>query len=127
MNLKSFLAISAIFLGLALLVTRPGHNMYVPDDMIGQWTTSSPKYSDRYFELSKVSVVFGTGGDSIATNFVTQVEERVKNGTTETIIEYKNTKGESGRLCLFWEPSENGRIRLKNQEEIVWRRTPQAF
>jgi len=49
----------------ALLATLAGcqaqNENPVPDHLLGVWTTSAPRYADRYIEIRHDMIIFGTG------------------------------------------------------------------
>lgn len=110
----------------AVLVLRPKDNKFLPDDLVGHWTTSAPKYTDRFLELSEVVVIFGTGEDNIDVNFISSVDKRVEGGSTLYTINYHDPKGMDGQVSFYWNPSEKV-IRLKNQKRIVWEKEEEPF
>ena len=127
MKLKWILLILGIFITVILYNVDPSENLFVPDEMTGRWESDSPKYKDRYLELSTVSVVYGTGVDTIDVNFVQSIAKQVEGGKTVYTIHYKNSTGEKGKISFFWNPSNNGEIRLKGQKEMTWKKIAQPF
>jgi len=127
MRLKWILAGAGLAIAVLIWTVWPKNDMFLPEDLVGHWETSAPKYQDRFFELSRVSVVFGTGRDSIDVNFIEAVERRTQGDKTTYTIHYKNTKGLEGILSLVWDPSNKGKIRLRNQEDMVWEKTTQVL
>ena len=121
------LAIFGLFLALTVFFVRPTENLFVPEEMVGRWTTSEEKYKDRFLELSRVSVVFGTGKDRIDVHFVTSVEKQVHNGSTIYTVYYKDQDGNPGKITFYWDPAKKGQIRLRNQDKMTWNRTLEAF
>jgi hypothetical protein len=127
MRLKWILAGAGFAMAVLIWTVWPKNDIFLPEDLVGYWVTSAPKYQDRFFELSRVSVVFGTGRDSIDVNFIEAVERRTQGDKTTYTIHYKNTKGLEGRLSFVWDPSNKGKIRLRNQEDMVWEKTMHAL
>ncbi len=58
-RIRNWAAILTVFALLAfMLLNRQGYDSKsVPDFLIGEWTSESPEYSDRYIELSAKSIV----------------------------------------------------------------------
>jgi hypothetical protein len=127
MRLKCILAGAGLAIAVLIWTVWPKNDTFLPEDLVGYWATSAPRYQDRFFELSRVSVVFGTGRDSIDVNFIEAVEKRTEGDKTTYTIRYKNTKGIEGRLSFAWDPSDKGKVRLKNQEDMVWEKTTQVL
>ena len=125
MKLK-WIFIAAVVLTAVLLVLHSRDNEFLPDDLLGHWTTSAPKYTDRFLELSEVAVIFGTGKDNIDVNFISSVDKQVEGGSTMYTIQYHNLNGMDGQLSFYWDPSEKV-IRLKNQKRIIWKKAKELF
>ena len=124
MKLK-WILVAAVVLT-AVLVLRSRDNEFLPDDLVGRWTTSAPKYTDRFLELNKVTVIFGTGEDNIDVNFISSVDKRVEGGSTLYTIKYRDPKGMDGQVSFYWDPTEEV-IRLKNQKRIIWKKAKEPF
>jgi hypothetical protein len=45
-----------------------------PEDLIGVWKTSAPQYEDRFFEMKKDEIVFGTGQRTFDAHVIKKVE-----------------------------------------------------
>ncbi|MCK4785867.1 MAG: hypothetical protein KAV87_19075, partial [Desulfobacteraceae bacterium] len=85
-----FVAAVVLTAVLVLSVLRSKDNKFLPDDLVGRWTTSAPEYTDRFLELSEVTVIFGTGEDNIDVNFISSVDKRVADGSTLYTIKYRD-------------------------------------
>ena len=109
-----------------VLVLRSKDNQFLPDDLVGRWTTSAPEYTNRFLELSEVTVIFGTGEDNIDVNFISSVDKRVEGGSTLYTIKYHDLKGMEGQVSFYWDPTEEV-IRLKNQKRIIWKKAKEPF
>ena len=94
-----------------------GKNRTVPDDLIGVWKTSEEKYEDRFFEIDRTTITFGTGGENSDTHPITNIE--VEKGSLCTIY-YKNAEGQEFKLSFTYQPAGQGEIKFKNQDQIVW-------
>lgn len=108
----------------ALLVTLAGCQAQkknpVPDHLLGVWTTSTPRYADRYIEIRNDMIIFGTGGDTFELHVLAEFKEvREGEALLYTII-HLNHFGQPYSLSFYYEPSGDGIIRFKNQREIVW-------
>ena len=119
MKLKWILVAAVVLTAVlvAVLVLRPKDNEFLPDDLLGRWTTSAPEYTDRFLELSE---------DNIDVNFVSSVVKRVEGGSTLYTIKYRDPKGMDGQVSLYWDPTEEV-IRLKNQKRIIWEKEEEPF
>ena len=93
-----------------------------PEDLIGVWETSAPKYEDRFFEIKKDEIVFGTGQGTLDSHAIKKVETgkiRGEEGILYT-VSYKNQEGLEDKFSFYYHPEKGGTIRFKNQEKIVW-------
>ena len=117
MRLKWFCPRVVILAGLVLLF--PGKTWLVPDHLTGVWTTAAPKYADRFLEITRVSIIFGTGGDNIYVNFITDVEETVGSKGTDYTLHFQDLQELKGTAYIHYDPAK-GVIRLKNQRRIEW-------
>jgi hypothetical protein len=118
--------ISILFILLMILFFgfQCGKNRTAPDHLIGVWKTSEPKYEDRFFEIDRSTITFGIGEGNIDTHSITNIEiEKVAEakGNLYTIY-YKNKEGEESKFSFYYNPTDHGVIRFKNQDQIVWTR-----
>lgn len=91
----------------------------VPDELVGVWKTSAPQYADRFFELRKSFIVFGTGEASVSVHFIEYVEEAPAGERTLYTISYLDD-GKRYRWSFSYDPEHGKVIRLKNQTQMVW-------
>jgi hypothetical protein len=98
----------------------------VPEELIGVWETTSPDYADRPFEIRTKEVIFGTGEDKFNTYPITKmkIEKDLKEQKTLYIICHKNTTGQEYKFSFYYDPTNQGTIRFKNQKEMVWTKKP---
>lgn len=103
---------------LASWICRPS-NAQVPDDLIGDWHTSDPNYSDRSFEIDPVSINFGTGGGTVTTGFIKKVTSVSQGARTLYTVSY--IADDSVEEVSFYYDTARGKvIRFRNQEGIAW-------
>ena len=95
----------------------------MPDDLLGAWITPDPMYADRFFELKKDLIIFGTGGSAVDIGNISQITETAQEERTLYTIYYDTSEGVELLFSFFYEPTDGGQITLKNQEQIVWRKT----
>jgi hypothetical protein len=113
------LILTTIFFG-----CQGGKIQSVPDELQGVWQPLDLRYADRSIEFRYDTIVFGIGEeafDKYTMNYL-----RVKRGrdgkSTEYTITYEDEEGEEYILTLNYYPEDNGVIKLKYQEYIVWKR-----
>ncbi len=90
----------------------------VPVELLGIWTTKDAGHSDRFFEVSPVTVSFGTGNGTVSTGFIQKFEVAFEGRETVYAITYKGDDGES-KLWLNYDPA-SGVLRFRNQQSIAW-------
>jgi hypothetical protein len=93
-----------------------------PDEVLGVWRTSAPKYQDCFVELAKNLIIFAnlTAIDNIQINCIQEIEEIRKGKRLLYIIHYEDAKGQEYKFPLYYDPSKGGVIRFKNQQQIEW-------
>jgi hypothetical protein len=101
-----------------------GKKPTVPDDLIGVWKTSTPQYEDRFFEIKKDEIIFGTGEGNSDTHRINNIEMEKIRGVESRLytIHYKNLEGQECKFSFYYDPTKRGVIRFKNQEKMVWTR-----
>ena len=111
---------------LVLSACQSGGKTAVPDDLIGVWETTTPSYADRFFEIKADRVIFGTGGNTSDAYPISKmkIEKDSRDQQTVYIICYKNTAGQEYKFSFYYDPANQGRIRFKNQSEMVWTKRP---
>lgn len=93
----------------------------VPDELVGVWKTAAPKYADRFLELTRTTISFGTGGQDFYTRTIVAVEKRRQDDNTLYTVFYVDSEGEY-KFSFHYEPVSGGVIRYKNQKSIAWTR-----
>jgi hypothetical protein len=93
----------------------------VPDNLIGVWGTSDPKYADRTFEITRSDVIFQTGEGTFDTYSIASIEMEKNQGENPLYtINYKNKEGLKYKFIFSHDPKDGGLIKFKNQPEITW-------
>jgi len=97
-----------------------GHTT-VPDELVGVWKTSAPKYKDRYLQFTKATIVFGTGFGSPDVQRITKVDVvREEQGILYTVSYKDDPDGHQSTFAFYYEPRKNAVIRFKHQQQIAW-------
>jgi hypothetical protein len=124
MKVKKVLVI-IIYL-IVLSTCQCGRKMTVPEDLIGVWETAAPAYADRFFEIKTDEILFGTGEEKSDTYPITKIKIEKDRGEQGTlyIICYKNIEGQEYKFSFYYDPANQGTIRFKNQQEMVWTKKP---
>ena len=94
----------------------------LPKKIIGEWTTTYPKYADRFFALEKRLITIGTGKDDFKVFFISDVQLNEDNRGGSYKLTYSDTQGIKYEFTFHYFPDEgdDGAIRLKNRNETVW-------
>ncbi len=111
---------------MVLFVCQCGRKTTIPEDLIGVWETTAPDYADHPFEIKTNEVFFGTGEESFDAYLITKmkIEKDLREQKTLYIIYYKNTTGQEYKFSFYYDPANQGTIRLKNQRQMVWTKKP---
>lgn len=113
-----------ILIGIAILVAffalLPSRPTLLPDQLVGVWKTSNLKYADRYLELTKVTIIFGTGKQSIDVNFISNVEKILQDKAVLYTVYFHRSGGPEDSVSFYYDPKNGGIIRFKNQKHIAW-------
>ncbi len=78
MKLKWIVIVALILIGASIFVFYPGKNKDIPEDLIGKWTTSEPRYQDRFFEITKETLTYGLGGDRKDIYFISSMKKSLE-------------------------------------------------
>lgn len=121
MKLK-WIVIPAVIVAVTIIMFPFKKNRDIPLSLIGKWTTSAPRYQDRFFEIAKEMLIYGLGGDKIDVYHISSIEESLEGNNRLYTINYKNTDGLKFTQSFYYHPENGGSIQLKNQEHIEWRK-----
>ena len=92
----------------------------VPDELVGVWKTPNPQYSDRSFEITKTSIIFGTGDGHLDSYPIAAVEQTREGEALLYTILYLNEARQEYRFIFYFDPSTADVIRWKNKRHIEW-------
>ena len=108
-----------ILVAVLIFVFFPKKNKDIPENLIGQWTTSAPGYQDRFIELTKETLVYGLGGDKEDVYTISSLEKNKEGKNIVYTINFKNTEVKFSR-SFYYHPEQGGTIQFKHQEHITW-------
>ena len=96
-----------------------------PEELLVKWTTDVDRYQDRYIEITRDMVIFGTGDDAPNMFFVQKVDQKQNGAANEYTFTCTNQMGETEFLFFFiFEDTGDGlTMRLKNPREVVWEKS----
>ncbi len=126
MKLKWIVIVALILIGASIFVFYPGKNKDIPEDLIGKWTTSEPRYQDRFFEITKETLTYGLGGDRKDIYFISSMKKSLQGNDILYTINFKNTDGLKFTRSFYYHPEDGGAIQFKHQEHIEWRKMKNA-
>ena len=92
----------------------------VPDELVGVWKTTSPRYEDRFFEISEDLIVLGTGGRNTEAHRILSIREALEDERLLYAISYESAEGEEYGFFFYYDPAGSGVIRFKNQQNMAW-------
>ncbi len=78
-----FILLISIFFGF-----QCGKNRAIPNNLIGVWETSDPKYSDRTFEITRNEIIFQTGENDLRYLFYRKHRNGKSARRTKPLIHY---------------------------------------
>jgi len=104
----------------SIFIFHPKQDEDLSESLIGRWTTSEPRYEDRFFELSKEKITYGLGEDKIDVNVISSIDKSVKDNNTLYTINYHNLEGLEYTRSFYYSPSNGGVITFKNQMDVKW-------
>jgi hypothetical protein len=107
----------------ALAGCGPERTKTVPNELIGVWKTTAPDYADRFLELSRDTIRFGTGGDESYVRSIVGVEKVLENGSTLYTIFYidpADPEKYQSKVAFYYDPGNQGVIRYKNRKDMAW-------
>ena len=124
MKLKWMIGVVLLILASGILLPRFFRDRDLPEELHGVWETSAEKYADRYFLLDKNAVGFETGAGKVDWYEITHVTETRENNTILYSIEFQKVEGTLFKRNLYFDSSNGGKIRFKNQPDIEWVHAP---
>jgi hypothetical protein len=105
---------------ISVFLCFPKQHTRFPENLIGTWTTSEQKYANRFFELSQINVTYGIGKKKTAVYYISNAEKHVQDNTMLYTIEYHNSDGMQYTRSFYYDATNGGVIKFKNQKHIPW-------
>jgi hypothetical protein len=101
---------------------RHARTTTVPEDLLGRWTTTDPRYKGRYFEFTQSGGMrIGTGDDNVDIYTIWNVESEPEDAFTRYTVTYLNSYVQEYKLLFYYDAFDGGIIRFINQE-LNWTR-----
>lgn len=117
MKPKWILIPAFILVAVAIFMFLQKKNKELPENLMGRWTTSEPKYIDRYLEITETTLTYGLGVDRKNVYVILGIEKRMEDNEILYTISYKDTTGLMFTRVFYYEPLDGGVIRFKNQKK----------
>jgi hypothetical protein len=94
----------------------------LPVELLGVWNTSAEKYEGCLFEIKKDSIIFANTRilEALNINTITKIETIHEEKRILCVIHYKSREDQEYKFTFYYDPSEGGSIRFKNQLHIKW-------
>lgn len=107
---------------LLALVWKHNRPLQVPENLLGRWTSTAPLYQERFFEITRVAIVFATGESTVAEYFFTGIEQGETKRDKEILysLDCEDLEGMHYNFSFFYLPENGGTIIFKNQKQIIW-------
>ncbi len=107
------------FAVLAPLFGCQPRNTTVPDNLIGHWKTSTPRYANYSFEITKDNVIMKVGEETFSIRSISNIETTSGKNMSFNVFYLKQEGGEV-KFSFYYDSKNNGEIRLKNPVDIVY-------
>jgi hypothetical protein len=111
------LALLAVVLYTSLAPERTGE---IPDEILGSWRTTDPRYAETVLDIGKTTLVFGTADSGLTRHTIERVEQEDLDLAKLFTVHYRD-EGGLNELSFFYIPIDS-MIRFKNQRSLSWRR-----
>ena len=100
----------------------------LPPEVLDEWKTTAAKFEDFSFELGNETITFMdlNADNEMEVYFILKRTRDLdeKKDIYYTVF-YENDEGLEFQFAFYYDPSGDGKIRLKNQKTIVWTRVPE--
>ncbi len=97
----------------------------VPPYLLGKWQTDSPRYKGLNFEVTENNLVFKTVEGRLNSFVISGLESSAQGETIATVF-YGRQDDLQINVAVFYEPTNGGQIRFRNQLNTIWRRVANA-
>lgn len=98
----------------------------MPEGLVGTWETDHPDYAERFFSLSadEFSLLLIGAGDTNPRRYqvISITRELDQYGMLHT-VEYADADGVDYHMAFYYDPADGGRVMMKNQRDMIWRKT----
>jgi hypothetical protein len=116
--------LSVVLLALLAVVLHtslaPQRSEELPDEILGTWTTTDPRYAETVLDIGRTTLVFGTVDNGSTSHTIERVDQEDFDLAKLYTVHYSD-EGGLNELSFFYLPIDNV-IRFKNQRSLAWRR-----
>ena len=120
MKLKVVIISIVVLTFISVFICFSRQHTRLPENLIGTWTTSELKYSDCFFELTQMTVIYGIGKKKANVCFISSAEKNVQDNNVLYTINYYDTHGIQYTRSFYYDATNGGVIKFKNQKHIPW-------
>lgn len=113
-------ALSSLLL-LSMILACSSVQETLPAELLGTWTTQDPSYEDRFMQIFKDRIYFGTGQDDPSPNAIIAVSTEYQDDLAICTIDYQEPDGDEYRLLLRYHFSED-ELQLANRSRVIWKK-----
>ena len=120
---KPFWIVAALIAVIILFMrTGPDAVIELPKELHGEWVTAHPKYANRFIQFDRRLITISTSEKDFDLYAVLNVEKTdLKNGYLYNVA-YREPPNLELTFSFFYDPSNGGVVRLKNQKNIEWKK-----
>ena len=97
--------------------------------MLDEWETTASKFEGFSFALNNETITFTdlNAENEVELYFIhKRTKDLDKKKNVYYTVFYENEEGLEIQFAIYYDPSGGGKIRLKNQNAIVWTRVPET-
>jgi len=117
--------LALVVIGFSFLLVDCNSNRLdaVPDDFIGEWETSAEKYRGFNVEITDKELIFKDRNNESPPEVypISKIEKDPK-GENLFIIFYETKDDLEYQFAFYYEKSEGGILRFKNQKRFKWKK-----
>ena len=117
------LLIGLIIYGIGLRKNNAGFHPVSMDDLRGVWTTSDPRYEDRFLQFDGATVTFGWGEAGSGSYRIADIDSEPDENGARVHVRYRDRSQTEYQLNFHYATQQKDTIRLNNPKEARWYRT----
>lgn len=125
-TIRDFMLIGITIVLIYWLLAPDEKKLFYPISMAslrGIWTTTHPRYQDRFLQFSTGRVAFGWGEAGAGAYTIDAFDSEPAEKSTLVHIRYVDMAMTDYRLSFHYMDQRGGTIRMKNQKGVYWYRT----